>query len=274
MKWEEYEDITKQIYETLGKNTGVKIECHGRKCKVKGKSGVIHQIDVLTSHSDGVHNYKTAIECKHWDKKINKDIIMKLLNIIDDANINKGILVSTKGFTKSALTYAKHKDIGLVELREITDKDWEGRIKYITFNLKFLYPKITKCEPILSKGQLGLEGVKTRSDYLDIIKIDGDREKFEKYAQIFADELAGKNEGEQFEKTFDFDEGTKLHNTSTDQFYLIKGITFIGILTIIDNKVEVDGEDHIWLIMKSIFEGKEHVISKDGRITEMDAIST
>ena len=36
-----------QIYETLGKESGVKIEGYGNNCKVKGKSGVNHQIDVL-----------------------------------------------------------------------------------------------------------------------------------------------------------------------------------------------------------------------------------
>ena len=52
--------------------------CHGGNCKVRGKSGVSHQIDVLTSHPDGVHTYKTAIECKYWDKYIDKDVIMKV----------------------------------------------------------------------------------------------------------------------------------------------------------------------------------------------------
>ena len=70
MEWKDYEEVTKHIYETLGKNNGVEIECFGNKCSVKGKSEVNHQIDVLTKHSDGIHTYKTAIECKYWDKKV------------------------------------------------------------------------------------------------------------------------------------------------------------------------------------------------------------
>jgi hypothetical protein len=60
LDWKTYESITKYIYETLGREFGVKIEGHGSKCKVHGKSGDEHQIDVLTSHSDGIHIYLTV----------------------------------------------------------------------------------------------------------------------------------------------------------------------------------------------------------------------
>jgi hypothetical protein len=46
MDWKDYEKITKYIYETLGKEVGVKIEGHGNTCKVRVKSGGEHQIDV------------------------------------------------------------------------------------------------------------------------------------------------------------------------------------------------------------------------------------
>ena len=87
MEWKDYEEVTKHIYETLGKNNGVEIECFGNKCSVKGKSEVNHQIDVLTKHSDGIHTYKTAIECKYWDKNINKDIrsLLLLIAVVDAA---------------------------------------------------------------------------------------------------------------------------------------------------------------------------------------------
>lgn len=94
MEWQDYEEITKHIYATLGEAHGVKIEGHGKDCKVIGKSGVEHQIDVLTSHSDGIHSYRTMIECKYWDQNVNKDVIMKVAEIVEDAGLNKGIIVS------------------------------------------------------------------------------------------------------------------------------------------------------------------------------------
>ena len=110
MDWKQYEAITKYIYETLGKDYGVKIEGFGNACKVKGKSGVSHQIDVLTSHSDGVHTYKTAIECKYWDKSISKDTIMKVAEIVEDARLNKVVpsqiqLRGNRNFGANCLNY-------------------------------------------------------------------------------------------------------------------------------------------------------------------------
>src|SRR5690606_38536269 len=106
MEWKEYEEITKHIYETLGKERGVIIECFGNNCRVDGKSHVTHQLDVLTSHSDGIHTYKTAIECKYWNSTSNKDIVMKVARIIEDAGMNKGVIVTKNGFTPDAISFA------------------------------------------------------------------------------------------------------------------------------------------------------------------------
>src|SRR5262245_3150377 len=125
MDWLYYENITKYIYESLGKRTGVKIEGHGPSCRVKGRSGVEHQIDVLASHSDGIHSYRTAIECKYWKDKVDKDIVMKVVNIIEDAGIDKGVIVSKNGFTEDGISFARYKNISLVELRETGKGDEE-----------------------------------------------------------------------------------------------------------------------------------------------------
>lgn len=117
MNWEIYEETVKNIYEVLGASKGVKIECYGNSCKCTGKSGVKHQIDVLTVHTDGLHDYKTSIECKYWNKKINKDIVMKAWGIRQDCNLQKGVIVSKIGLTPDAIKFAKYYDIGLVELR-------------------------------------------------------------------------------------------------------------------------------------------------------------
>src|ERR1700741_4596933 len=93
LDWKTYESITKYIYESLGSKAGVKVLGHGSNCKVLGKSGVDHQIDILTSHSDGIHSYRTAIECKYWKEKISKETEMKLSNFIEDTGIEKGVIV-------------------------------------------------------------------------------------------------------------------------------------------------------------------------------------
>src|SRR5258705_12176907 len=94
LDWEEYEAITKYIYGAPGAQYGVKVKGHGRNCKVKGRSGLHHQIDVLTEQFDGERQLLTAIECKYAKKKVNKDIVMKLSEIMQDSGITSNFFKS------------------------------------------------------------------------------------------------------------------------------------------------------------------------------------
>ena len=49
--------------------------------------------------------------------------------ILQDANLNKCVIVSKMGFTGPGRSYAESKNIGLVELRKPLDKDWDGYIE-------------------------------------------------------------------------------------------------------------------------------------------------
>lgn len=116
LDWKKYESVTKYIYETLGKDFGVSIVSYGSSFKVTGRSGVKHQINVLTAQTNGLHTTQTAIECKYLNKKITKDVVFKLLGIINDAEIEKGIIVSRFGFTKEAVAQEKACNIKLLEV--------------------------------------------------------------------------------------------------------------------------------------------------------------
>jgi hypothetical protein len=63
---------------------------------VRGKSGVKYQIDVLTEQVDRERCLLTVIECKFLEKKVTKEIVMKISSIMIDASIASGIIVSLK----------------------------------------------------------------------------------------------------------------------------------------------------------------------------------
>ena len=163
MDWQTYEEVTKNIYETIGKQSGVRIVGWGNNFKIKGRSEVHHQIDVLTSHSDGIHTYLTDIECKYWAETINKDIVMKVKAIVDDCLLNKGVVVSKEGFTDDAIAYAKSVNVGLVILRKPIEDDWEGRIKTIVLNMHIVMPEITRYEHFVTEvfKEMGNKQVRT-----------------------------------------------------------------------------------------------------------------
>ena len=272
MDWQNYEEITKHIYETLGKAHGVMIDGYGKDCKIKGKSSVEHQIDVLTSHSDGIHSYKTMIECKYWDQNVNKDTIMKVAEIVEDAGLNKGIIVSKNGFTPDAISYAQYRNIGLVELRRPTDKDWEGRLRNISFKMNMIIPKITDVQFLIHPETIPSPNLKAGSymnvELLSIKKSDGTITPIISYMKQFNSELSQKEENETLEKDYIFDSGTVVIYTPTSEEMSINGIRLNGRLNIAKETFEIKGDDHILMIMRSIFDDKSYTITKDLEVKE------
>lgn len=266
LDWKKYESITKFIYETLGKEYGVKIEGYGNNCIVKGKSGVNHQIDVLTIHSDGIHNYRTAIECKYWKEKINKDIVMKVSEIIEDAGINKGVIVSKNGFTDDGVSFAKYRNIGLVELREMEEKDWEGRGRIFGIRTWIHRPEILETV-IDTVDKTTLESEATETDKVKIKLADGDEVPFVDYMTIFKNELHNVGVWQVFTKGYRLD-GAHLINEKSNSKIKIKGIIFTGVLAKLDSNLKFYPVDQVWLIMKSIFEERTFTISEKGVIRE------
>lgn len=276
LDWKKYEAITKYIYETLGKASGVKIDGFGPSCKLVGKSGVTHQIDVLTSHSDGIHPYRTAIECKYWKDKIDKDIVMKVSEIIEDTGIDKGIIVSKSGFTQDGFDYAKHKNIRLVELKETDEKDQHGKREQIDIATLEIKTTITLHRP---------EILNIVIDYIDEIYIDkeeiniyrdaikltsGNVIPFNEYTKAFQEEIYAQNRLYQLiTKSYEINDGIliiKATNTSAR----INGLTFTGMLKKIDSNqnTTISLVDQVWLIMNTIFENKTFKITEYGIIVQ------
>lgn len=143
MDWKNYEKTTAQIYAELNNFDDIQIIGYGNDCKVLGKSDVKHQIDVLIEHEREGEKVKTAIECKYISTKVSKDAVMKLAEIIEDADIEFGVIVSRNGFTDDAVKYAQYKNISLIELRKPLDRDWTGKYRdmtsVVTLYLPFTY---------------------------------------------------------------------------------------------------------------------------------------
>ena len=271
LDWKSYEELVKDIYEQLGKASGVKILGYGKECKHTGKSDVEHQIDVLTSHSDGLHDYLTDIECKFWNDHINKDIVMKVHEIVTDCNFSKGIIVSKIGFTPDAVQYAKHVGIGLVELREMTDEDWKGRIRKIHISLVAHHPELTQCHIELEKDSSSNEMKSGRIlGNAQLIIIDNPAGSVMTLAsfieEVFFKELLDFNNPDEFSKTYPFESGTTIIYQEIGKTLRLKAITLSGRVHIMRANDVIVGGDEIEYYMKCIFEDVEILLNKDGKI--------
>lgn len=267
MNWEKYEEVTKYIYSELGVKDGIKILCYGSKCKVEGASGVKHQVDVLVKHTSTT--YQTAIECKYHKKKISKDPIMKLSKIMEDCDIEYGVIVSKNGFTSDAIKYAEYlNNISLVELRKPKDKDWDNRLRDMTV-------VITPSNPEIFEVQIYAEIFDEEEKYLTTeltVKYpDGNK--------ISLIELLKEQEDYNPEKHHDVDKVYEINSlpTGTCLTYNDK-VCFSGRLVLKYkirlktkelSRIEYKGDDLVSFYMHQIFENTHRHIDKYGSIKQI-----
>ena len=84
-----------------------------------GRSGVEHQIDVLAQYRCPLHTSQVIVEAKSYDSPIDKDRIMKLIQIVDDLGADRGVLVTTSYFTPEAIKTAKGYNVDLWDREQI-----------------------------------------------------------------------------------------------------------------------------------------------------------
>jgi hypothetical protein len=119
--------------------------------KIKGKSGVHHQIDAVLEKNIGIYPFKMLVSCKHWNSRVKKEHLVAWHGIVDDCSASGGSVFSRVGFQSGAITYAKHHGIKLFEIKDLKDSDWEGYLKQINVNLIVQIPQILKVEPEFEK---------------------------------------------------------------------------------------------------------------------------
>jgi hypothetical protein len=273
MNWENYEEIVKSIYERLGAQNGVRVVCYGRDCKVTGKSGVVHQVDVLLEHSDGLHTYRTAVECKYWDRRRPKDDATKLAEILEDAQIHKGVIVSKLGFTEDAMLFARYKNIELVELRQPTQEDWKGRIKDIHFDLTIHIPIATdfRISTIDDNSQSPPMQSQTVDSSKLIISEPGQPPKT--LVTIMNGMIAAADSASNEPKLVRhvFSSGTTAKDLFGRPEAKVAAVEFMLKFETRKQSSVSKGEDHVAMIMRSLFDKRRFVISHDGDIRESEA---
>lgn len=148
---DEYESLIKYLYQVLSEDSGIEVFS---KYKIRGKSGVEHEIDVYYEFEKNEIIHRVIIECKDWNTKITKEKILALKAIIDDIPNSVGIIASKKGLQEGAKKYAEHNEIKIV----IGDKI-NILSEIIKYKLKIVLPnQHTKAEPfwvIMEKDKKG-----------------------------------------------------------------------------------------------------------------------
>ena len=89
--------------------------------KLKGKSGLEHQIDVFWEYEKEGKVHRVAIECKNYSYGVSIGKVRDFYGVISDLENVKGIMVTTVGYQKGAKQFADYYGISLKELRAPRD---------------------------------------------------------------------------------------------------------------------------------------------------------
>ena len=273
LDWQGYEKLVRDILEALGRAAGVEIVCWGRPCEVEGQSGVSHQVDVLTAHSDGMNEYRTAVSCKWRKARVEISHVRELAFIVQDAALSKAVIVSKSGFTKGARELAAAQGIGLIELRKPTQEDWGDGITDVRGEIIFdrglamCDVRFRRAEPITESDDEAAE--KTTAPRLLIVSTPGEDDKtlMELAQQALRDNL----DQEHFD--LGFPRGTVLI-TPEDPAHPMNGRSVRGVSYRLQPlpphrvKASVNAGERIFMIIRDALTNRQHNITTDGEIIE------
>lgn len=143
VNWKEYEDEVFQECERMFRLQGAEVI---KNAYLVGRySGVKRQIDIIINGlKDGEIVSDCLVECKHYAQKINVKIVDSFIGCLEDVGVERGLLVSEKGFTKAAINRA-HKgkeniEVDILSLGDLQQFQGYGAITYSGDNALIIAP--------------------------------------------------------------------------------------------------------------------------------------
>ena len=273
----EYELFVKEIYECLNQADGLTDIEIQHDVKLKGASGVEHQIDIFWKFTKGSVNYKVAIECKDYTRPVSKEKIMAFHSVLTDIGNIHGIFASKMGYQKGAKEYADSYGIQLMEIRHPLESDWKGRMKNIHLNFHMkginnIRPEIfVDLDRMKEKKELPQERECTmfRSDQVQVSfdkMIIGDEvvtENSSKTMQELFEELPTDELGKDKKFLFSFENAIF---SSADSEVPVTQIRIIYDVYEVVEQTSISGDKVIKAIVKNIADGTEHSINEFGEV--------
>jgi len=146
----EYEIYVRDIMQALLNADGLKTVKVEHDVQVQGISRS-HQIDVYWEYELGGVLHRVIINCKNYTSTVEVTHVETLAGVLNDLPGVRGLIVTTLGFQKGAIDYAKVHQIGLKVIRPPVEQDWEGLIREIHLHLTISKPVLLEARVSLNK---------------------------------------------------------------------------------------------------------------------------
>lgn len=120
-KWRLYEKV---IADTTNKYPNCTVVSDQKVTGVR--SGVTRQVDVWVTGDIAGHEIKLAIECKLYKAKVDIKTVDAFIGFLEDVGADKGVLITTTGFTSGAQSRAKASgiDLEVMTFESAMETDW------------------------------------------------------------------------------------------------------------------------------------------------------
>lgn len=122
VSWKEYEDIIFVECKANFPNDSIQ-----KNVQQKGRySKRSRQIDILIEQTFNGRTIKTVIDCKYYNRKVDVKKVESFIGMIDDLNVDRGILITDLGYTKAALDRAyfnpRHIELDIYSINDFKEK--------------------------------------------------------------------------------------------------------------------------------------------------------
>lgn len=124
-KWKRFEKLIHQIHTELAPQ-GAIVKQDDRI--VGAESNVERQLDVTIRLNVAQYDVLIVVECKDESRPIDVGAMGQFASLLRDVKANKGVLVSTSGFTPAAIAMARSQGIDTRRYLDTEGLDWKSEV--------------------------------------------------------------------------------------------------------------------------------------------------
>ncbi|HEY5748981.1 MAG TPA: restriction endonuclease [Chryseolinea sp.] len=116
----EFEQLIESIYRDVDPNSQIT-----RNDKIFGhESKADREIDLSIRSKIGIHEILIVVQAKDTNKPIDVNVVYAFIGVIKDIHASKGVLISAKGYSKSAKALCKSYGIDMFTAHDVASPKW------------------------------------------------------------------------------------------------------------------------------------------------------
>lgn len=261
----EYEEFVQSVYQAVLNADGVENISVQHNVQRQGLSGCLHQIDVYWEFRLAGETYRTAIECKNFNRSVTVGKIRDFWGVISDIPGLGGIFATKIGYQAGAKKFAAQKGVSLRIVRKPNDNDWDGRVRKLFINAHCINVAIIAFQPRYTQATLerlkalGIDEFKTDFSNYDPIIFSKDGQPQASYVQM-QNALPHDRKSLKSERYFMPFPDHEFHASGYE--LEIDGCEFLYDVNVTTEQSVIDGDDFVHAVIKDVQSGDVVFVDK------------